>query len=105
MNLADMMTRSGTLPPSGSICRGVSKCSAAGTMAPSSRAWDSARATRSGRLGSNISGTNTVADAGTARRRASYDPGAGRRVEALERPQHAVEALGAVADEEFEQTA
>ena len=73
-------------------------------MAPSSRAWDSARATRSERLGSNISGTNTVADAATARRRASYDPGAGGASRLRNAGQHAVEALGAVANEEFEQT-
>ena len=105
MNLADMMTRSGTLPPSGSICHGVSKCSGRriyGAQQPSmgQRPCDAERAPRFKYIGHKYRcGRGNRPPQGLVR------SGRGRRVEAQERRQHAVEALGTVADEEFEQTA
>ena len=49
----------------------------AGSISLSSRAWETAHPVRVTRLKWNISGINTVADAGIACRSASYDPGAG----------------------------
>ena len=69
-------------------------------MTPNSRACDSAHAARVEWDSIQISwADNTVVDAGMACRRASYDAGAGGASRLEERGQHAVEALGAVADE------